>query len=441
MSRNKKTEEANAKQNKRMSRVQKISLLALSVIGAFVLWIYAIGYDSTLFERTFDGVSVVLEGEEALAENKGYTLARAQEFSSITIVAKGKRSELNALDSSDFRAVIDVSQAQGAGTQTLNIVVYSPNGIEVVSQSSTTARVFVDEFTQHEELISVSVDTGDDYVMTEGISYISSVANPLSVIVSGPASVLDSIEGAYVRFNLDGYEISENIYGYGAIELRDRSGRVIDNPYVTLSESTAYVAITVTKQKELPVRVMFNGGMFNINDVGIELSTESVMVTGSPDSLAGVDELVLSIDETTIENTKEFEFNIGAMLPTGVTNDSGISKITVKVTIPKLSVRGYRIKSDKISVVNLPDGVEYKVNSDLLIKVMGTREALENVDPELITATVDFDRITVELDNSYSSAAKVSLGNEYAGVYVLNEDYTVDFEIIDNVVEDISETN
>ncbi len=442
MSRNKKTEEANAKQNKRMSRVQKISLLALSVIGAFVLWIYAIGYDSTLFERTFDGVSVVLEGEAALAENKGYTLARAQEFSSITIVAKGKRSELNALDSSDFRAVIDVSQAQGAGTQTLNIVVYSPNGIEVVSQSSTTARVYVDEFTQRDELISVSVDTGDEYVMTEGISYISSVANPLSVIVSGPASVLDSIEGAYVRFNLDGYKISENIYGYGAIELRDRGGKVIDNPYISISESTAYVAITVTKQKELPVRVMFNGGMFNINEVGIELSTESVMVTGSPDSLAGVDELVLSIDETTIENTKEFEFNIGSMLPTGVTNDSGISKITVKVTIPKLSVRSYRIKSDKISVVNLPDGVEYKVNSDLLIKVMGTREALENVDPELITATVDFDRITVEPDSSYSATAEVWLGNEYAGVYILNEDYMVDFEIVEDIVlEDILGNN
>ncbi len=433
MNTNKKTEESNAKQNKRMSRLQKVAVVALSVIGSFVLWIYAIGYDSTLFERTFDGVSVVIEGETALAENKGYTLAREQEFSSITVVAKGIRSELNALDASDFRAVIDVSQSQGAGNQTLNIVVYSPNGIEVVSQSSTTATVYVDEFTQRDELISVSVDTGNDYVMTEGVSFVNSVANPLSVVVSGPASVLDSIEGAYVKFNLDGYEISDNIYGYGAIELRDKSGKVIDNPYVTVSENTAYVTVTVTKQKNLPIRVMFNGGVFNVSDVGIELSADSVMVSGSPEVLDGIDELVIPIDETTIDGKKEFEFNVGSILPSGITNDSGISKITVKVTMPKLSVRTYRITSDKITVLNLPDEVEYKINNGFDIKVIGAREALDAIDSELISATIDYDRVTVEPNGSYTAIASVSLGDEYEGLYILNEAYTVDFNI--NIVK------
>ena len=66
-----KQEESNVKQNKHISRTQKAALIVLSFLGAFMLWIYAIGYDSTLFERTFDGVAVVIEGETALAENKG----------------------------------------------------------------------------------------------------------------------------------------------------------------------------------------------------------------------------------------------------------------------------------------------------------------------------------------------------------------------------------
>ncbi|MBO5869217.1 MAG: hypothetical protein J6Q89_00555 [Clostridia bacterium] len=425
-------EESKVKQNKNISNTQKAALIVLSFLGAFMLWIYAIGYDSTLFERTFDGVEVVIEGESALAENKGYTLAREQEFSSITVVAKGKRSELNALNSSDFRAVIDVSQSQSAGTQTLNIVVYSPNGIEVVSQSSTTATVYVDEFTQRDEMLSVSVDTGDGYVMSEGISFVNSVANPLSVIVSGPASVLDSVEGAYVKFNLDGYEISDNIYGYGVIELRDKSGKVIDNPYVTVSESTAYVTVTVTKQKTLPVRVMFNGGMFDADDVTLEVSAESIMVSGSPNVLSGIDELVLSIDETAIDGNKEFEFNVGSMLPSGITNDSGISKIDVRVTMPKLAVRTYNIKSEKINVLNLPEGEQCKINNDLQIKIIGAREAIDEIDFEAITATVDFDRVTVEAGGSYSANASISLGGEYALVYILNEDHTVKFEITEN---------
>ena len=421
--------DSNKKQNKRITNSQKAVIFALSFLGAFLLWLYAIGYDSTLFERTFDGVEVVIEGETALAENSGFTLAREQEFSSITVVAKGKRSELNALDSSDFRAVIDVSQAQSAGTQTLNIVVYSPNGIEVVSQSSKTATVYVDEFTQREEMLSVSVETGDGYVMTEGVTFVTAVANPLSVIVSGPASVLDSVEGAYVKFNLDGYEISDDLYGYGAIELRDKNGRVIDNPYVTVSETTAHVAITVTKQKTIPVRVMFTGGVFDTTDVSVEVSLPSIDVSGSKNALSGLDELVLKIDETAIDGSQEFEFNVGSLLPSGVTNESGASKITVKVTMPKLTVRSYRIKADKIIIENLPEDKEYIIKNDITVKIYGAREAFDEVDFDLITANIDFDRLTVEDDGMYSAKAAVSLGDEYKGIYILNEDYTVEFEI------------
>ena len=133
MNKNNLPEEAKTKQNEHMPHIKKIAVMLLAIIGGFMLWIYAIGYDSTMFERTFDGVEVVIEGEDALALNKGYTLAENQKFSSVTVVARGKRSELNELDSSDFRPVIDVSQAENAGDQTLNIVVYSPNGIEVVA--------------------------------------------------------------------------------------------------------------------------------------------------------------------------------------------------------------------------------------------------------------------------------------------------------------------
>ncbi len=429
MNRNNLSEEAKIQKNQNAPRASSIVFIIVSVLAAFLLWVYAIGYDSTLFERTFDGVSVVIEGEGELVVSKGYTLASDQEFSSITVVAKGKRSELNELDSSDFRAVIDVSQAQGAGTQKLNIVVYSPNGIEVVSQSSTTATVFVDEFTQKNELLSVSVDIGNSYIMSEGVTFVTATANPLSVLVSGPASVLDSVKGAYVRFDLENKVISDSIYGYGAIELRDANGRVVDNPYVTISDTTAYVTVSVTKQKSVPVRVQFTGGMFDPKDVTLAISAPSVTVSGSPEALKSINELVLNIDETTVDGFGEFEFPIGTLLPEGVSNDSGASKITVKVTLPELAVRGYRIKAESISVINLPEGSSYKINGDLDVELIGPREAFAEVDRSALTATVDFNRVIVEPDGSYTAEAVISLGGEYEGIYVLNAGYTVNFTV------------
>lgn len=417
------------KRPEQMSKAYKITVFIGSVFVALLLWIYAIGYDSTLFEYTFSGVPVVIEGEEYLALTKGYTLAEEQNFSSITVKAKGKSSELNQLDASDFRAVVDVSLAQSAGYQTLNIVVYSPNGVEVVSQSSTTVDVYVDEFTQRNELLSVAVDMGDDYVMGEGVTFVEAVANPLSVTVSGPRSVINSIEGAYVNFNLENKVINDHISGYGAIELRDKNGNTVNNPYLKISESTAYVEISVTKQKTVPVRVALVGGLYSQNDVTVSSSVGAVTVSGKPEALASLDEIVLEIDETAISGTKEFEFSVGALLPDGVSNDSGFSKITVTVTLPELSVRNYYLGVSSITVENLPEGNTFEIKNGFSVTLIGPRDAFNDFDYSAITASVNFDRVTVELDGSYTADAKVTVNGEYSGIYVQNKKYQVNFRV------------
>ena len=412
-----------------MSRATRVISFIISLLGAVLLWIYAIGYDSTLFERNFSGVEVVIQGEEMLSELTGFTLAEKQDFSSITVVAKGKRSVLNALSASDFRAVVDVSKALKAGNQTLDITVYSPNGVEVVSQSSTTVEVFVDEFTQRSDLLTVSVDTGDNYVMHEGVTFVSAMANPMSVTVSGPKSVLDKIDGAFVKFNLDGHVISDNITGYGAIELRDAKGNVISNPYVSISDNTAYVTVVVTKQKTVPVRVVLTGGVYNVNDIATTVSAQSVTLSGEPELLAAINELVLEIDETEIDGTQVFEFSIGSMLPSGVTNASGYSKISVTVTMPELSVRNYTINKDRIVIENLPEGYTYEVKDSIVATLIGPRDAFAEFDSNLLTATVNFDRITIEADGSYTALAKINLGAKYESIYAQSKDYTVGFTI------------
>lgn len=422
-------EEFKSKKREKLPRIKRIIFLLAALVGAVFVWLYAIGYDSTLFERTFDGIPVVIVGEDELREAKGFTLAEGQSFSSITVVASGKRNELNALSTSDFRATVDISKIETAGDCTISITVSSPNGIEVVSQSSTTVSVFVDEFTQRNELLSVSVDIGNKYVMAEGITFVNANANPLSVLVSGPSSILDTVDSAYVDFNLDGREIKDDIYGFGTIKLRDKYGHDIENDYLTLSETTAYVTVRVTKQKVLPVRVNFTGGVFDPKDVNVSISTPYITVSGSPNALLPLSELVLEIDETTIDGTGKFDFAVGGMLPDGVINESGASKISVTVTLPKLAVRKYTVSKENITVINLPEGSGFELSNGLEITLIGERDAFKAVDRKLFTATVDFNRVTVEPDGSYSANAEISLGADYTGLYIHNIGYTVNFTV------------
>ncbi len=427
--------------SEQMSRISKIIVFIGALFCAFLLWIYAIGYDSTLFERTFNGIPVVIQGEELLADSKNYMLAPDQSFSSITVVVKGKRSDLNELTASDFRAVVDVSLAEGSGEQEFNIVVYAPNGIEVVSQSSMTVRAYVDNFTQKNQLLSVTVDTGNNYIMTEGVTFVETVSNPPAVTISGPASVLDKIAGAYVDFNLDGYEISDTVHSYGAIELRDKNGNVIDDKYVKLSDNTAYVTVNVTKQKTVPVDVVFVGGAFSSQDEssGIDhiVSHSTITISGSPSALDAVTNIVLEIDETTVDGKKSFEFPIGAMLPEGVSNSSGTSKIIVDVIMPpQLYTREYFIAPEAIVVNNLPEGYVYTVAEGIKIKLKGPAEAFDVFDPTQLSAVVDYRNITDNMDGSYSANAKIDIGLEHSAVYVLNLDYTVNFTVSEAAPED-----
>ena len=426
------------KKNKRpleqMSSTAKLIALIGSILGALLLWIYAIGYDSTLFESTFDGITVVVEGEEELKESKGFTLAESYKEFSITVVAKGKRSQLNELKSTDFRAVIDVSLTEEAGEQTFNIVVYSPNGIEVVSQSSTTAKLFVDEFTRLSKPLAVKVDTGDgNAVMSEGVTFFTAVSNPLFVDVYGPKSMLDKIDAAYVKFDLDGHKIDNNISGYGAIELRDKNNKVINNPYITMSESTAHVEIRVTKEKIIPVTVVFTGGLgYDPVERAIP-SVQSVKVTGSPTALDSINTLVLYIDESTVKNTAEFEFPVSSYLPEGVSRDeSSPSVVTVTVNLPaENTAKNFKIKADDIVIEGIDEGMSYKVKNDITVTVVGPKLVLSEVDKELITVTVNYDasEVVIEPDGSLTAKATVSLGAEYTGIYVLTKDYLVNFDL------------
>ncbi len=420
------------------SRVAKIIAIAGSVLCSLLIWLYAIGYDNTLFTEDFKGITVEIRGDAELAERKGYTLAAQQKFSSITITAQGKRSELNALSPEDFTAVVDVSQVDKAGFNDMKIYVDSPNGIEVVWQSSTTARVFVDEFTQINDLLAVTVDTGDKYVMTEGVTFVSAVSNPMYVNVSGPKTVLAELDGVYVNFPLDGHEISNNISGYGAIELRNKNGEVIDNPYVKVSETSAYVVVNVKKQKTVGFVISYSGGLFSAEELNYPVPTpQQIKVSGSPDVINAMsDNIVLTIDESKIEKVQTFEFFINDYLPAGVTNDDSVAKVSITVKVPDLIVRNYNIPASKITVKNLPEDYEYTIKNGIDVTVRAIKDAADNKkDPfkgftaENITAVLDFDKVKVNDDGSYTANAEIAISGEYAELIVLSKDYPVTFTV------------
>lgn len=421
--------------------IKRILVFCLALIPAFALWIYAIGYDSTLFQSTYNGIAVTVVGEDALREASGLTLAAEQYFSSITVVATGKRSELNMYESSDFTATADVSSVREAGWYSIPIKVSSPNGIEIASQSSAAVEVYIDEFIQRAQMLTVSVDTGTSYVMYDGVVSVSAVANPLMITVSGPKSVLDSVHGAFVKFNLDGVVIDGPIQGYGEIELRDKNGKVITNPYITLSESTAFVSVSVISEKTVPVKVVYTGNVLGADSIGTVLSHQSIKVKGSPDVLEGFSEIVIAIDERTIKESTQLDFQINGLLPQGVVNASGVSGITVDVSLPALAVREFVIPSSAVRFINVPEERAAEAILGCEITVIGAADAVDSIDIKNIILTVDCSRYTVGYGGVYVAVPDIDIGVDMAGMYILESDYKVNFSLTETVDGDNAQDN
>ena len=77
----------------------------------------------------------------------------------------------------------------------------------------------------------------------------------------------------------------------------------------------------------------------------------------------------------------------------------------------------------------MPEGYTFDIKNNLEVTLIGPREAFNSFDQSLMTATVDYDNITVNEDGSYSAEATVVLGGEHTGIYVQNKHYNVSFSI------------
>jgi YbbR domain-containing protein len=414
----------------RKTKLARVAVIAASALGALFLWIYAIGYDSTQFERTFDGIQVVFEGEEQLRQEKGFTLPYKQENFSISIVAQGKRSELNSLDATSFKAVIDISKAEEAGEQTFDIVVQTPNGITVSDQSSYTATILVDEFTIRPQLLNVNPDKS--YYTTkyaEDIIDHKFDINPKTVVVEGPKSILDKIAEVYVDFDLDGSIITDDIKGWGAICLRDKNGTEIINPYIKLSETTAYFMIEVVKEKTVPVKYDFKGETQFQPLQNITLSHDSITVQGPSSALNSFNEYIITIDETTIGSFTEINHLVS--LPDKISRAEGTpSEIKVRVDLrADMATRSFRFSANEISVTGAPDNVVCNIRDNVNITIVGLKDVVSLLKREDIKVSLDYGTRTPNPDGSFKSEITVDLGESVVGAYAVKDNKTVSFNI------------
>lgn len=392
-------------------RVTDLIPRILSVFVALVIWLYAMSSDSPDHQRTFSGVTIAVENAAVLSSEQNLSVING--YGSLAdITVTGKKSDVNSYSLEDIVASVDVSGITGPGRHQLSVSVTTPDGCMLQSVYPTSVEVYVDEILTKTIPVKVNI-TSVQY--DQSITLGALTPDVTAVTISGPASVIEAAETAVVELDLG--TVTTSLSARGELTVVTESGAPIDNPYLTISQSSVGVSVPVYVERDLPITVEMKYGYLHENNAEITVVPQKITVRADPKYLTDVETLtVATLDETQLsDNTTRI---VSITLPDGVENVSGAKTASISV-----KHKGTVKKSVSVSQIELknPNDLAYTLIADSInITLRAPSAVAEELYAEDFTLVGELNYAGVR--GIVQVPLTVEVPDEYAGsVYALGE--------------------
>ena len=382
----------------------------VSVILAFILWFYVMTVESPIHQEVFRGIpiQVLLPSSGELSIYSGYNVT-------VDVTVSGKKSDLNQISAESFKATADATAYTQAGKYSVPVEIQVPGGFNLVDKSVNLLSVYLDAKATTSVPVQIKLT---EYTLAEGLELGGDTdidKSASEVFLSGPKSILDTIETALVTIPCG--NVSSSIRASGNVQLLDTYGSVVSNPYVSVGTSTVDVRIPVYMSKDIGLRVDFKNGLLNELNSTVNLSPDSVKVRGPVEILSGLEnQIIATIDEKSLTSEK---LSIPLSLPEDVTCVDGIQTVDVTITHNGTITKSFTVGDIK---VENPENLKYSLSLNTVnVTLRGKPEDIARVTAEDITLTVDMSELKAGA-GSVTLPVKVEVRSTYAkSVYELGE--------------------
>lgn len=383
-------------------------LFIASVIFAFLFWILT----ADNITKTFTEVPVKYNLPESVSQELEIFSA-SDEFVSVTV--DGKRVAVDDLTSESFSATVDLSGVTEPGERSFNVSVKSSDNLsfDITKVEPSNITLMIDK------PMTKTVAVKYDFTYSPEGYYVENNV-PATVEVSGPESYVEQVKCAYIGGNVTSHNATTVTNNY-KITLYDNENphsteaNVINNEYIDLS----YDNVDVTFRYLL----LYENVPFSVvNDEGITVS--NTYFSTSPTSLSvAVPESVLdengefstiALDIGRLSQYKNETYNfiadVSEVLDSDMVNKSdGIEKIRYRLDFSALNTQTIEVPSSRCVIENLPEGYTYNAPDTFSIVVVGTKVALESVDPEKVDIIFDFESVNPSDDKYVDVPVTINL--------------------------------
>ena len=300
---------------------------------ALFMWIYMINLNDTGVTATMT-LPIEIEGIDELRANSGMMLYGVDK-EEVVITVKGSNRDIKRFTQADYRASINVGDITQSGRHSRTVSISVPTGSTITVE--TKEHLSVNFYTD----VNITKKVPFDFVQGNWItnpSYTYTIEkNADFVDVSGPKSIIDTIEVARFRIPDDKYETGTNFSGF-ALSFLDKNGDSVtyDSSVVNYSTSDISVKVIVSTKKLIPLEIKLPEGVSGIH---ANPGVDSIYVQGDPYLLASVNKYTVTLSEEDIAAGGTILFTL-----TGEDLPGGVSFVTpdqiLRITIVPLELEG-----------------------------------------------------------------------------------------------------
>ncbi len=370
---------------KRITNNFGLKILALIFAGA--LWLVVVNIDDPNTTRTFTTTVNIENGDYLTSIGKYYEIVNNS--NTVTFKVSGKRSYLERMSNSDFRAVADLETIEDLQRIPIEISVQRYGGSVTVASKVYYLEVAVEDLISKPFMITVKTNG----TVAEKHALGETSASPTLLRVSGPASVINTIDKAVVSVDVEG--ISQDMTDSVIPVLYDKDDKEVDTKDLSFNIQNVMVSMQILDTKEVTLNFQTKGTLPDGYEyVGIEYSPQTVSVKGVSAVLNTINSITVPkevLDLTDATGNIEKEVDISAYLPEGVAlENSKKAKIAVVVKIEKHEKRTFKVPTANITVGNLASRYHVNFLSDTVkVELEGLASDLDALDASTLTGSID----------------------------------------------------
>ena len=353
-------------------------LKILSVVFAFLLWMFVINTDNPVIKKTFSDVPVDMLNEQVLDElNQTYKIESGD---TVSFTVKGKKDIVDRLTKSDFRATADVSSMSDVHAIPIKVEALRYKSQLDVDTGNATVKVVLEDVKSDQIPVVMEVKGKP----ASGYTVSTQTATPNLISISGPKSVVSRIKQIVAVVNVSG--VKKDVTMTQSVKCYDEDGDEVSQERIKLDTNKIKVKIGLSRTKIVPFKVDTKGSPGKGYVLGsIDYQPKHIEITGSKEDLDKVDSIKL-VKLDISDSTKSIEKTIKASdikLPDGISFVKSVDKIknvVIRANIEKKKSRTLTIPTSQIALTN--NTKNYAVTFDdqeIKVKISGLRSVIDKV--------------------------------------------------------------